>query len=206
MVENNTGLPEEDLDQIRRQLRRSRKQARNALTPEEREEKSMRTVRRIAQSPVFQAAHTVMIYASMGGELSLDALPAQPESAGKRFCYPLCVSETKMVPMVPGAWKSGAYGIREPVREASEEVAPEEIDLVLCPCTAFDEQCNRMGMGGGYYDRFLPKCVNARAAMTAFEVQKADRIPVNEWDRPANAVFTEDAVYVRDGSDEAWTS
>lgn len=190
----------EDLEQIRSELRRKCKQARKALAPEERAEKSLRTVRRICESPVFREAKTVMIYAAMGAELSLDELPAQPEAAGKRFCYPLCVSETKMIPMVPGAWKTGAYGIREPVREKSEEVSPEEIDLVLCPCTAFDAQCNRMGMGGGYYDRFLPKCVNALAAMTAYEVQKASAVPVNDWDRPADAVFTEDAVYVRDPS------
>ena len=187
-------------EEERRQLRKSKKQARNALSPEERAKKSLRAVRRIAESPVFRDAKTVMIYANMGGELSLDELPAQPEAAGKRFCYPLCVSETKMIPMIPGAWKTGAYGIREPVREVSTEVTPVEIDLVLCPCTVFDAQCNRMGMGGGYYDRFLPKCVNAQAAMAAFEVQKADAVPVNEWDRPADAVFTEDAVYVRDPS------
>ena len=188
------------LEEERSELRKSRRQARRALSPEERAEKSLRAVRRICESPVFREAKTVMIYAAMGAELSLDGLPAQPESAGKRFCYPLCVSETKMIPMVPGAWKTGAYGIREPVREKSEEVAPEEIDLVICPCTAFDERCSRMGQGGGYYDRFLPKCVNARAVMAAFEVQKAEAVPVNEWDRPADAVFTEDAVYVRDPS------
>ncbi len=188
------------LEEERIELRKSRKQARRALSPEERAEKSLRTVRRICTSPAFKEAKTVMIYAAMGPELSLDELPLQPESAGKRFCYPLCVSETQMIPMIPGAWKSGAYGIREPVRTESEEVSPKEIDLVVCPCTAFDEACDRMGMGGGYYDRFLPKCTNAEAVMAAFEVQKADRIPVNEWDRPADAVFTEDAVYVRDPS------
>ena len=207
MSENNerpdtaaAALPGESREEFRKRLRKSRKQARAALTPEERAEKSARTVRRIAGSPVFREAKTVMIYAALGAELSLDALPDQPEAAGKRFCYPLCVSKTEMVPMVPGAWKDGAYGIREPVREESEELSPEDIDLVICPCTAFDEACSRMGMGGGYYDRFLPKCTGAGIIMAAYEVQKTDAVPVDEWDRPAEAVFTEDAVYVRDPS------
>ena len=58
--------------QLRKDLRKSRKQARALLTKEERGEKSARTVRRIAESPVFREAHTVMIYAAMGAELSLE--------------------------------------------------------------------------------------------------------------------------------------
>ena len=81
------------------------------------------------------------------------------------------------------------------MRELSEEVPPEEIDLVICPGTAFDPACNRMGMGGGYYDRWLPRCVRARVVLAAFEVQKVESLPTDEWDRPVEQVFTEDAVY-----------
>lgn len=54
----------------------------------------------------------------------------------------------------------GGGTLRHPrtVREKSELVLPEKIDLVICPCTVFDEEGSRMGMGAGYYDRFLPLC------------------------------------------------
>ena len=188
-------MTEQERKELRSKIRAELKQARNSLTPQEREERSARAVERLAQSEVFQKAKTVMIYDHVGGELSLDSLLTHPASAGKRFCYPLCTSRTEMIAMVPGAWQIGAYGIREPVRERSQELQPEEIDLVVCPGTGFDPACNRMGMGGGYYDRYLPRCVNARIVMVAFEAQKLAAIPVDPWDRPVEQVFTEDAVY-----------
>lgn len=187
----------EERSALRSRIRKEKKQARAALSPQERAEKSARAVERLAASEAFRQARTVMLYDHVGGELSLDSLLTHPAAAGKRFCYPLCVSRTEMIAMVPGAWRSGAYGIREPVRELSEEVPPEELDLVVCPGTAFDPACNRMGMGGGYYDRYLPRCVNARIVMAAFEVQKVEAVPTDEWDQPVEAVFTEDAVYQR---------
>ena len=191
-------MTEQERKELRSKIRAELKQARNSLTPAEREERSARAVERLARSEAFQKAKTVMIYDHVGGELSLDSLLTHPAAAGKRFCYPLCTSRTEMIAMVPGAWQSGAYGIREPVRERSVQVAPEEIDLVVCPGTAFDPACNRMGMGGGYYDRWLPRCVNARVVMTAFEVQKCEALPVDPWDRPVELVFTEDAVYQKE--------
>ena len=53
-------------------------------------------------------------------------------------------------------------------------------------------------MEEGYYDRWLPRCVNARVVMTAFEVQKCEALPVDPWDRPVELVFTEDAVYQKE--------
>ena len=188
-------MTEQTKAEERAQIRKEKKQARSGLSPEEREVKSALAVERLAASEVFRKAHTVMLYDHVGGELSLDTLLTHPAAAGKRFCYPLCVSRTEMISMVPGAWQTGAYGIREPVREQSEEVRPEEIDLVICPGTAFDPACNRMGMGGGYYDRYLPRCVNARVVMAAFEAQKVDQVPTDPWDRPMEMVFTEEAVY-----------
>ena len=187
----------EERSALRSRIRKEKKQARAALSPQERAEKSARAVERLAASEAFRQARTVMLYDHVGGELSLDSLLTHPAAAGKRFCYPLCVSRTEMIAMVPGAWQPGAYGIREPVREASQEVPPEDIDLVVCPGTAFDPACNRMGMGGGYYDRYLPRCVNARIVMAAFEVQKVEAVPTDEWDQPVEAVFTEAAVYQR---------
>ena len=188
-------MTEQSRTEERRALRKALILARNSLTPVERAEKSARAVELLVQSEAFRAARTVMIYDHVGGELSLDSLLTHPAAAGKRFCYPLCVSRTEMIAMIPGAWKPGAYGIREPVRELSQEIPPEELDLVVCPGTGFDPACNRMGMGGGYYDRYLPRCVNARIVLVAFEAQKVPALPVDPWDRPVEQVFTEAAVY-----------
>ena len=131
--------------------------ARSGLSDAERGTKSAAVVERIAALSEFRAAHTVMLYRAVRGELSLETLPVHPAAAGKRFVYPRCVSRTEMEAMLPGGWKPGAFGIPEPDGETSETVQPEEIDLVVCPGTAFDDRGARLGMGAGYYDRFLPR-------------------------------------------------
>lgn len=184
----------------RKWLRKSRIRARDRLTPEERVRLSEQIAARIAASEEFQRAKTVLIYRATRGEVRLEALEAAPEARGKRFVFPLCTSQTEMTALLPegeDAWVSGYCGILEPVPEKSQRIPPEDIDLALCPCTVFDESCQRMGMGAGFYDRYLPQCRNARIASVAFEVQKAAKVPADPWDQPMELTFTEKAVYRR---------
>lgn len=178
----------------RANLRKEKIACRNALSIEERDALSRKIVEQILASREFQEAKTVMIYKGIRGEVRLDAL----EVAKKHLLYPLCVSNTEMVALLPEdsqAWQTGYCGIQEPIRERSKEIAPEDIDLVICPCTVFDEQGGRMGMGAGFYDRYLEKCTNAVVAAVAFECQKTERVPVETWDKPMDLIFTEDRIY-----------
>lgn len=141
-----------------------------------------------------------MIYKGVRGEVRLDVLEKAAAAEGKRLAYPLCVGPGEMIalaadPLDESAWTKGAYGILEPVRERAEEIAPKDIDLVICPCTVFDEVCGRMGMGAGYYDRYLTQCGGAAVVAAAFEAQKAERVPMEPWDRAMDMVFTENRVY-----------
>ena len=176
------------------QLRLEKIRAREALPPELRRELSYTIVQRLAQLPEYRAAETVMLYRAVKGEVSLEGL------SGKRFVWPLCIGEGEMIALLPedeSAWQKGYCGIPEPIRRRSREIAPEEIDLVICPCTVFDPACRRMGMGKGFYDRFLPRCQKARFVAVAFEVQKAELLSANPWDVTMDAVVTEKTVYRR---------
>ena len=180
-------------------IRQEALRARDALSPAERERYSLRAAERIASLPEFRAARTVMIYRAVRSELSLDSLPALPASAGKRFVWPRCQSKTEMAAMVPGGWEPGAFGIPEPAAKSSETVPPGEIDLVICPGTAFDRRGVRLGMGAGYYDRFLPRCVNAKAGMVAFEAQQVPALPASPEDVAMDFVVTEENLYLFPG-------
>lgn len=91
---------------------------------------------------------------------------------------------------LPEGWRRGAFGILEPIK--GFVVRPEEIDLVICPCSGFDEDGNRLGMGGGYYDRFLPQCKNAVKIAVAFEAQKLPHVHTEAFDVKMDAIITEE--------------
>ncbi|MBR3761521.1 MAG: 5-formyltetrahydrofolate cyclo-ligase [Lachnospiraceae bacterium] len=182
----------------RKQLRKSKIQARDKLSPDEREALSGQIVERIVASKEFQKAKTIMIYRATRGEVRLEELERTAEGLNKRLVYPLCINDKEMIALFPSdssAWKSGYKGIEEPVREHSIQINPEEINMVICPCTVFDEQGGRMGMGKGFYDRYLEKCTNASVAAVAFEVQKTECVPRESWDKEMDMIFTEAKTY-----------
>ena len=185
-------IGEENMEQSKALLRREKIKARDAIPPSERDKRSEAIVDRILESESFRRAEVVMIYRAVRGEVRLDLLPVRaPE---KKYVYPLCMENNAMRALLPGSpdcWRPGPFRIPEPDPDLSEEIPPERIDLVLCPCTAFDAECNRLGMGGGYYDRFLPKCRNAEVYGAAYEVQRAERVPHDLLDRPMDGVLTE---------------
>ena len=184
----------------RQDLRKEKIKARESLTQEERDFRSKEVVEHILALDEFQKAKTVMIYRGIRGEVRLNLLELAQESKGKQFLFPLCLPEREMVALCPldeNAWRAGSYGIEEPVMERSQLVLPEDIDFVISPCTVFDEDCNRMGMGGGYYDRYLPKCKNAVVAAVAFEIQKTDSVPMESWDKAVDLVITEKKTYFK---------
>lgn len=185
-------------DELRKKMRREKIAARNALAVEDRQALSLATAEKVIDSDEFVSANTIMIYRAVKAELDPAPIAEAAERLGKKVAYPLCLADSEMVALVPegeDAWQEGFKGIPEPVRERSEEVRPEDIDLIVCPCSSFDEKGGRMGMGGGYYDRFIPKCVNAVVVAVAFECQKADEVPMESWDRKMDAVFTSETVY-----------
>ena len=172
---------------IKRHQRKTAIAGREGLSPAARAEKSAKIVEAVRALPAYQRAKTVMVYSAVGAEVDLAALAADE----KRFCYPLCRSKTEMDVYLPGGWQTGAFGIKEPDPARSEYVPPEEIDLVLCPCAGFDGDRNRVGMGAGYYDRYLPQCSNAAIYAVAFEAQRLEQIYTDEHDRKMDGVITE---------------
>jgi 5-formyltetrahydrofolate cyclo-ligase len=69
--------------------------------------------------------------------------------------------------------------------------------LLILPGIAFDENRNRLGYGGGYYDRFLEKYAgyDIYKLMLAYELEKVDKLPVESYDIPSDKVITEVNVY-----------
>jgi dihydrofolate synthase/folylpolyglutamate synthase len=180
-------------------LRNESIRLRNAMSEIQRTARSQEIVQRIVESASFLHAKTVMSYRAMKAEVDLHELDEDAKRLGKRIVYPRCISAIEMIALYPVSdqdWQQSSFGILEPSLETAIQIDPAEIDLVLCPCTAFDEAGNRIGMGGGYYDRYLPLCRNATVAAVAFELQKTRKIQPEPHDWRMDLVFTDSMTYV----------
>lgn len=176
--------------------------ARRALSAAARSAADAVLCRRIAALNCFQNARTLLAYAAFGGEADLSALLAEAVQQGKTVAYPICGAGFTLTAAVPGpdGWEVGTYGIRTPIPERAQLLPPEALDLVLVPCTAFDAACRRVGMGKGYYDRYLPRCRNAVLLGTAFEAQRVEQAAVDAHDQRLDGFVTEEGIYR--GTDE----
>lgn len=126
---------------------------------------------------------TVAVYAALPHEV--DLLPLLEEYPRHRFCFPRCGAQHRMafhhVTDPAEQLAPAALGIPAPA-EGLPVVAPQDFDLVLVPGLAFTEAGERLGYGGGYYDRFLPLCTHAQIAAAAFAEQMLPHVPTDEHD------------------------
>ena len=172
--------------------------ARRALSDTERTRFNAALCARIMALDCFKKAENILLYAAFGGEADLSALAVEAGRQGKTLAYPVCGENFTLTAAVPGpdGWEVGAYGIRTPVLERAAFIRPEALDLVLVPCTAFDAVCRRVGMGKGYYDRYLPRCRNAVTLGVAFEAQRVDKAAVDAHDEKLDGFVTEGGLYL----------
>lgn len=171
--------------------------SRAALSPHRRESGAEAVYRRLINMPQVRRAKVVLSYMASDEEMSLRAFHTWASREGKTLAFPVSHKSGKMdafVPSGPDGMRQGMFGITEPASELSLPVKPEDIDLVLIPCVAFDRCGNRLGHGGGYYDRYLPQCTRAAKIITAYDIQELTHITPDEWDVKADAIVTESGV------------
>ena len=130
-------------------------------------------------------------YAALGAEAPAAQLMAHASELGCRLALPHITSRT--APMRFLSWdgrsalEPGPFGLQQPAT-TSAVVRP---DLVLVPLLAFDRRLNRLGQGGGHYDRALSILPGASSVGLAWSVQEADLLATDPWDVPLDAILTE---------------
>jgi 5-formyltetrahydrofolate cyclo-ligase len=145
--------------------------------------------RRIVASAAFAQAGHVAAYVPTDHELDPRLATAAARAAGKCVYYPRTSDgELEFLAADPETFVRGALGIPEPQGGAP---LPEAADvLFLVPGVGFDVLGNRLGRGGGHYDRALRARAGARLAL-AFEFQVLPRLPEGPWDVRMHAVATD---------------
>ena len=193
-----SGNPNTPSAELRASLRVAFKQRRGNLTAAARSRASLQIAEHLADYVALRHAHNVAAFAATPTEVDLTpwinahlqtgggvVLPRVGDSGSMEF-----YEFTSSTPL-----EDNRFGIGEPPA-TNPQVEPHDIDAVLVPLVAFDSLGHRLGMGGGYYDRYLPRLSPECPLIgVAFACQQTDApLPREAWDVPLHAVVTENAV------------
>ena len=196
----------------RQTLRQSIRHARRQLSQAEQRHAAQQLVSQVARQPHLAQAKAVALYLANDGELDPVPLIHRYWAQGRQVCLPV------LHPFSPGqllflryqadtAMHSNVLGIREPVLDIRLLVPKNALDIIYTPLVAFDAQGNRLGMGGGFYDRTLAHTAaghgaaarshasskptqGPRAVGLAHDCQQVAALPIASWDIPLAELIT----------------
>lgn len=179
---------------------------RRALTAQEQRQASVRLVANVTRLRVFRISRRIACYLPSDGEIDPSPLLERAWRLKKHAFLPVLsrlrhdrLWFARASPAME--LRPNRFGIPEPLVKPSELVRAEELDLVLVPLVAFDAAGNRIGMGGGFYDKSLAflhhrtRLRKPRVIGLAHDFQRVDRIAAAPWDVPLAGVVTDRAVY-----------
>ncbi|WKA62993.1 5-formyltetrahydrofolate cyclo-ligase [Pectobacterium aroidearum] len=183
----------------RQRIRQAVRQHRRLLTPEQQALFAQQVCERVMAHPKIIRAESVAVFLSFDGELDTSPLIQQLWQQGKRVYLPVLhpfraghllflryASDTELV--------RNRLKIMEPRLDVRQVLPLPQLDILLTPLVAFDHQGQRLGMGGGFYDRTL----QYRNQMSrgpypiglAHDCQQVDALPVESWDIPLPEIIT----------------
>jgi 5-formyltetrahydrofolate cyclo-ligase len=178
--------------------------ARKALSPEEREQKSLKIYNLLIETPQFAKARGVMLYYSIGSEVQTVAIIQKAIALGKRIVLPYCKSYPEDLGIaaindLAADLQKSAKGLWEPVEALRDNFFRSDLQLIVCPGVGFDNQGKRVGRGKGYYDRFL-RDFKGRIPIfgLAFGCQiiKEEGVPFTYHDVSVDQIITEDGLVI----------
>lgn len=195
--ESQQHLVAESDNSIRQTIRQQKRDQRKALSKEQ----QLMAEKRIAQQALAlidtRKAKCVALYLSFDGEVSTQLLIQFLWEKGIKVCLPILHPFSKghllfMEYTATTEMNRNAFGISEPVLDIRSLVLENEIDIIFTPLVAFDKSGNRLGMGGGFYDRTLQNWQDKHYIPVglAHRCQEMEQLPIASWDIPLAAILS----------------
>jgi 5-formyltetrahydrofolate cyclo-ligase len=188
-----------DLRIIKKELRNKITGLRNSLSAEELEAKSRAVTANFFSIPELRDAGGVFIFVSFRSEVKTEPIINELFKRGKKVIVPFSdVKNRKLLLFFIESLdelKKGAYGIMEPDPATAREASLENVDFAVIPGSVFDQKGGRMGYGGGFYDRLMPKLKKGVPKVAlAFELQIVDEVPRGYYDKKVGIIVTEERI------------
>ena len=179
-------LPQRRLHRAKQSMRELLIQKRRMMSAEERTAQSELILSQLEKMTVFREAKTVLLYYPKNNEV--DVLPLfKRYKRDKVLLLPVTHRNGMTANPYEGNDKMhrGKVGIPEPTTPPFEG----NIDVIIVPAVAFDKEGNRLGRGGGYYDRFLKKQSHATIIGVGYDFQLVDEVPVRKHDQKMHRII-----------------
>lgn len=183
-------MPQSSITGLRTRIRRKRRRLATATQISHSES----VHRLLAQMYGFKVKRRVACYIANDGELDLNPTMKWLTNDGHDVVLPFLQDKNMHFAQYNEKSKLGAgkFGLLEPVEKIS--VAVCSIEVVLAPMVAFDDSGNRVGRGGGYYDRFMSDNASGVFIGVGHELQKVEQLSPNVWDKRLDASVTENSI------------
>ena len=179
------------------QIRARMLQVRNEMEEDACMEKSAKILKQLTRQDIFLKSWKVAMYASTQNEVITYPLIARAKQLDKGVAFPSFTGQDREMVfryiLSVSDLKPGTFRILQPPQHAT---VMEHPDLIVMPLVAFDEQRNRIGMGGGYYDRYLRAHPESYTIALAYECQKTEQIETDSNDIRPDMIITEEKIYV----------
>lgn len=192
-------------------LRRQLKQQRRHLTAKQQQHAAQALARQFNTSPWRLRAKSLAAYLPHQGEISPDEIMQAAAQLGcscyvpvlhpiykNRLAFCQLTAQSKL--------KRNRFGIKEPDFRYAARRNPRFISVVLTPLVGFDHKANRLGMGGGFYDRSFEFVKRWKAASDipiqvglGHHCQKVSQIPLEPWDLPLNGIISDTETIIGQG-------
>ena len=173
---------------LRNQLRQQIRKTRANLT-------ALQHQQALALIEARNAQH-IALYVSFDGEISTDKLIktlwAQDKHVYLPVLHPFTPNHLLFLRYLPDTpMLKNKFGIWEPKLNVQSVLPLEELDILFTPLVAFDKQGNRLGMGGGFYDRTLQNWRNSSFIPVglAHQCQQVEQLPTEAWDVPLHRIL-----------------
>ncbi|WP_353242994.1 5-formyltetrahydrofolate cyclo-ligase [Providencia sp.] len=188
---------QDTLSTQRQQIRQTIRQARRQLTPEQQKIAAERAKLNALQHPKIAQAKNIALFLSFDGEINtqplIDALWQQNKQVYLPVLHPFSAHHLLFLHYRPDTQLvKNRFNIAEPPLDVRDVLPPEQLDVMLIPLVAFDSQGQRLGMGGGFYDRTLANWQQSGfyPIGLAHDCQQVEQLPVAHWDIPLPEIIT----------------
>lgn len=180
---------------FKNELRKKLKKIRDDIPSDKRKIEEKIISETFLNSEIYKNSKSIFIYNSFRSEVATNHIIEESLNEKKIVSLPVINSSNHSMEAYEINKKSALvqdeYGIQSPDTKTSKIINPKEIDLAIVPLLAFDNFGNRLGYGGGYYDRYLPRLrEDAICVGLAFSNQFIEEIPIEKYDKKLDYVIT----------------